>query len=1158
MNEESYVDVVLDQRVHMEWDIMLGRIVLQSVEEGKAALLPGVPLGSVLCSVDGELVQMDNYDRLMRKMQSWTNVPDGLSSPPPPPSTASAAEGGADASPARETAAEDTDDQQPPAPASLHLTFRLSNNISTDYTDVFPLPLNAVRGGRAMTADMEEARAHQHQVAAFKDALREGQTEESVPADRILEHFLLVGDWDLDKAVGDYRGVREEARELLVAYEAEGESTTEVPVAAASPQLVWDPASEEPPGLEEFPLFEPAAAAAAAAAAASSEEGEGGGSQARAVSPSSLIPEAEFDVVITEQEAKLGITVENVLERTVICTVSPTSCAFRAGLEEGCLVVALGETSTRSMCHKEVVDRLQQMHRPLRLRLRRLAPEKLQQRRAEMIALMHPHGMSTSTSTGTGGDPGLEARSQIVAWAEQKLLSLVRLLAVGSLRVLPQASELETGRESPAKPNPPFQSEGDHGTTTGLPRGLSASLAADRPELWRERLMDVATMIHSNLRRGGSASAGINERLRHLAEQLQALVDLLREFWWTHPALVPIRWHFIDLVVQLLCVDADASLSVSRDSRELADGPAITLLQELVGRLRASHIENNVNMLLYRLAGSYALHARVACCAVAPSVYARMPPAQQLQVRGLLMRCLTEDLALLRSVVVETLADLSEMMDCHSVKWLFLMLEASAKDGSHRVRTKVLHICYSLAQILHQASLTYVDRPSVLQELHLNRCKLLPFVNCAAEDPDYQVRAAFAYYSPGFVGWFGEHWSSVFIDNLEALMRDDEVDVRKVAVDSIPEIAQDWLRASVPWGKDNAQAVSVTKQRVFDHLLPGFIRLVADPSVVVRTSVAGATGRLLHLLMGSQGEKGCQPEQQLDDVLQAKIVQVMTPLMQRILHDEAPAQVALALLQGMRMDEGILYHGVGESEAAGGLDGADSAATTTGNIPLTLIESQVELLLPAVTFLASHSSWRLRQAVVEALPPFQLLVLPGHKYDTSLRELWVVLMQDGVEIVRRAAAAHLVLIGKVLSRYPQHGGGQGRRWLEERVLPCVRECCASASFKQRQLGLHMVEILLRERCLAQSADPTALIERVLWPLILGGLNDKLPNVRRVASAILVHSCGELPAHLRASETAPLVVTLTHLCQQDADRDVRFFARQCLAVLGVAVPDTSVQ
>ncbi len=1446
----------------------------------------------MLVGVDGELLSPESYERLMRRVQDWTDVPEGLTGPPPLPppppvgeALAAEAEAGgqrdggeamvepaaaasllSDVHGEREAVAaapqsppegeeeeeafvdareEERDSPSPPPhPASssarlplplpkseeavalavaslpsLLLTFRLADAKhepglgGMDYQDVFPLPVDAVQGGRPKEGDDEEALAHERIVASFRALLRAeaeaellnaraaaralqqqqqsppppqqqqqqvddvassqqaqqhpaGQDEPSAPSsseaqgpekkneataasrpadeegeeeappavvlppDRLLEHFLVLADWDVCRALAEYEGCRDEAQELLAAHEAEreqDEGEEEEEEEEDGPRLVWDPATEEPPGLEEFPLFEadPFFTSAAAAAAPypspppSSEDGEEGGSARESQTPSPLggagagnSSRAEFDVVITEQQ-RLGITVENVLERTVVCAVAKASCAFRAGMEEGCLIVALGEISARSMCHKEVVDRLQLMHRPLRVRLRRLAPEKLQQRRAEMIALLHPHGLGAGGSPpggfgGAGGGGGggggagaaplgvvkeasLEARTQVVHWAEQKLLSLVRLLAVGSLRLEQQQQQGAVTAGSLA----------------------SAAMVVDRPALWQERVLDAAALLQVDLRRMRARGAqggllGLNERLRALAHQLQALVDLFAEFEWAHPVLAPLRWHFLDLCCQLLCADADGALAVSRDARELSEGPAVVLLQETVARLRRTQIRHNTLMLLYRLAGSPTTHARVAGCALSPCLYARLPLHQQLQVRGILLRCLGEDSPpLVRAVVVEALSELAELMDAHSLKWLFTMLELAAKDGSPRVRNKLLEICFRVAQSLHRATRAYADRPLVLQELHLSRCKLLPFVNGAAEDGDWQVRAAFAYFCPGFVETFGAHWSAVFIDNLEGLMRDSEVMVRKLACDSIPKIAEGWLLpyptyqppapplleqqpqqegAPVPappppaaaaaeamateaaaaaggnglppplqqqqqqevkgsasgsgsggpaaarcgswsWGEGmDPRTISLKKQRIVDHLLPGFLRLVADPSVEVRASVAAATGRLLHLLTRRYSPQ--DEEAALDAALDGRVVQVMTPLMQRILHDEAPVPVALALLQGMRMEERVLYEGVGvegendddgddgddeeelgfeadeeEEEEEGAAAGAsapdtaaaaaaaaavlDTGATTTsssttnghhshhhhhdhkeedtrdfavaargGAIPLPLVESQVELLLPLVTLLAAHPAWRLRQAVAEALPPFQLLCLhPNHArpaQEQAVWDIWVALLRDGVEIVRRAAGAQLCLVGRLLGRYPEHGGGRGQRWLEERVLPCVAECVAARAFKQRQLGLHMAEIVLRERCLARPggtrAEVEAVVERAVLPLLVAGLQDPLANVRLVAAASLEHCGRRLPEHTRASEGTVLLRELAHLCQTDTDRDVRFFAaRACLAL-----------
>jgi hypothetical protein len=194
------------------------------------------------------------------------------------------------------------------------------------------------------------------------------------------------------------------------------------------------------------------------------------------------------------------------------------------------------------------------MHRPLKMRLRRVAPERLAQRRAEMHALLHPNGVEANES-------GLEARLQTVVWGEAKLLALVRLLLLGSLAL--------------AAERPDY---------------------CERPELWRERLMDVLAGMQQGagqqqgamgeLRRRRGREPGLNERLRNLAQHMVGLVALLQEFRWRHPVLSRLRWPVIDAVAQLMCVDADASFAVSRDVKELNEGPAATMLREVRRRGR--------------------------------------------------------------------------------------------------------------------------------------------------------------------------------------------------------------------------------------------------------------------------------------------------------------------------------------------------------------------------------------------------------------------------------------------------------------------------------------------------------------------------------------------------------------------------------------------
>jgi len=327
VKEENYVDLVLEERVHLELETVLGRLVLKSIEEGRAGLLPDVPPGSTLCSVDGELLRVDNLDRLMAKVALWTDVSDGLVGPPEPLEEDEAAE-------------QQQHDDAPtvPPPPSLHLTFRLPSYtpVGVDYQDLFPLPVVHTGGAHQVqtTGETDEERAQQQLLAAFKSRLAEDEEEEEEeeeanmpaavvpPTDLVIEHFLALGEWELERGLGEFVAVREEARELLTAHRiaaASGggeEGGRDGGLGGRQQHLVWDPAVEEPEGLEEFPLFE-------AAEGEERGERENVGLQAAAAA-------AEYDVVITEQEVKLGITVENVLERTVICKYAHTQQALPA------------------------------------------------------------------------------------------------------------------------------------------------------------------------------------------------------------------------------------------------------------------------------------------------------------------------------------------------------------------------------------------------------------------------------------------------------------------------------------------------------------------------------------------------------------------------------------------------------------------------------------------------------------------------------------------------------------------------------------------------------------------------------------------------------------------------------------------------------------
>ena len=95
--------------------------------------------------------------------------------------------------------------------------------------------------------------------------------------------------------------------------------------------------------------------------------------------------------VIIEREM-LGLTVENVLERTVVRTVLEAGPAKKAGAKVGSLIVKVGNIETKNLTHFETIDELRQSQRPLLLVLRQIPAEALRAAREEMGRLIRGSG----------------------------------------------------------------------------------------------------------------------------------------------------------------------------------------------------------------------------------------------------------------------------------------------------------------------------------------------------------------------------------------------------------------------------------------------------------------------------------------------------------------------------------------------------------------------------------------------------------------------------------------------------------------------------------------------------------------------------------------------------------------------------------------------
>ena len=101
------------------------------------------------------------------------------------------------------------------------------------------------------------------------------------------------------------------------------------------------------------------------------------------------------EYVVRIEREMLGLTVENVLERTVVRTVVAGGPAKKAGAKVGSLIVKVGNVETKNLTHFETIDELRQSNRPLQLVMRQISDDALRSAREEMGRLIKGSGFGT-------------------------------------------------------------------------------------------------------------------------------------------------------------------------------------------------------------------------------------------------------------------------------------------------------------------------------------------------------------------------------------------------------------------------------------------------------------------------------------------------------------------------------------------------------------------------------------------------------------------------------------------------------------------------------------------------------------------------------------------------------------------------------------------
>ena len=547
-----------------------------------------------------------------------------------------------------------------------------------------------------------------------------------------------------------------------------------------------------------------------------------------------------------------------------------------------------------------------------------------------------------------------------------------------------------------------------------------------------------------------------------------------------------------------------------------------------------AHAGNRFLAVVHRLAASRSTSARVTACSLGPVLWSHLDFAHQLQLRGVITRALHDVEVVVRKSTATVLHDIAELVfDARAVPWLVLMCERAMTDPEPQLRAAAMTLTWHLAEHLPNAFLGDASKGSrslrrlpprtdpTFSEVYLLQCKLLPVSTHLSEDRAASVRLAVAAQCDRLANALGEHWYSVIIDLLQALLADEDDRVRSEAVLCVPRLVE-----IVLFGSSGSASPSKSVS-VLESLLPVTIKLSKDPSSSVRVSLATASGELLTLLVGLQsldeipiidgtssgnenGEQFTRYKRHIDDTL--------IPLVQRLLHDKIPEVTSAALRAVTNASRGNVREisSRRKERNSNNIIEDDVISISSHQSPSVerkepvfipvLSEKQVLRLLPTLSDLASSSQWRVRQSAVEIVPA---LLGCTHRLETrsEIAQLCVKLMADTVDAVRKTAAECLCLGGGSLSDQRSSDGGE---WITAIVIPSLQTCRNSPDCKQRLLSLKMVEIILSNGVCSLAKEPlgniiaysetietvssTQLINRILT-LAASLSRDKIANVR---------------------------------------------------------------
>lgn len=494
-------------------------------------------------------------------------------------------------------------------------------------------------------------------------------------------------------------------------------------------------------------------------------------------------------------------------------------------------------------------------------------------------------------------------------------------------------------------------------------------------------------------------------------------------------------------------------------------------------------MEEHMVPLVQRLAGDVGWASKVSACGLFPTVYPKVSPTLQGELRVLFGKLCEDDMPMVRRSAAANLGKLAAQGTAETIKAEYMkMFTLLAGDDQDNVRPLAIEAALHFAKLLSAE-----DSASLI----------IPALHEASKDRSWRVRHIVAEKYPALQEALGAEASRTELaPMLVRLLQDQEKEVRMIAAKQLPEVCKGMpdadrqtiltlsilphfgTAASPGLASDVSQHVRIAvasvlvlvapiigKAKSIDLLVPLFIRMLKDEDSTVRLNIVSTLGTLQSVVGSETVSKLIIPE----------VIELAMDPQWRVrigISEQIPA-----LAKSMGEAEFDKMHKLAALRAGGAADGGVQESLTT--------------------------------------------IVVGHLDKDGLG--W---LGDNVFAIRQSATNTL---SKLVGIF-------GEKWAQKRIYPKLSAMCEE---KGGYLG--RLTALFAFKALAPVIDKDS-VSKLVAPLLVKLCKDEVPNVRFNVAQTLQELAPKMDKTVGSKEVKPQLETMV----DDADSDVQYYSQLALA------------